>query len=316
MAEPLAQAIDAFLAQLRDGRDASAHTVRAYARELAELQAWIAERAPEVTTADQLGAVTLRAYIAERAGGALASASVARTVASLRSFGRFLAVTERVGASPAALLRAPRHGRTLPHWLETGEVERLLAAPEGEDERACRDRAILETLYSTGMRVGELVALDDRDLDLIGGVALARGKGKKQRLAPLGQPAVRALEAYVRRRDAAHGRGPAGRGAFLSIKDGKKGGGKRLSDRDVRRILERHLIAAGLSTKTTPHTLRHSFATHLLTAGADIRAVQELLGHASLNTTQIYTHLSVEALRLVYQKAHPRAGSRKPEARS
>jgi integrase/recombinase XerC len=309
VAETVAEAIAAFIAHLRDARNASAHTVRAYARELGELGEWLAKNAPEAATPQSLGAQTLRAYIADRAGAELAASSVARTVATVRSFGRFLATTERVGGNPAALLRAPRQGRALPHYLETEEVERLLAAPEGDDETVCRDRAILETLYSTGMRVGELVGLDDRDVDLIGGVARARGKGRKERLAPLGLPAIRALEAYRARRDAAHGRGEAARGVFLSVKAGKKGGGRRLSDRDVRRILERHLVAAGLSTKTTPHTLRHSFATHLLRAGADIRAVQELLGHASLNTTQIYTHLSVEALRQVYLKAHPRAKS-------
>src|SRR3954463_8334814 len=153
MAESLHDAMEAFIAHLRDARDASAHTVRAYARELGDLRTWLAKHAPEVATVEQLGATTLRAYVADRADGKLAPASVARVVATLRSFGRFLATTERVGGNPAALLRAPRQGRALPHWLETAEVDRLLAAPEGDDERACRDRALLETLYSTGMRV-------------------------------------------------------------------------------------------------------------------------------------------------------------------
>jgi integrase/recombinase XerC len=159
------------------------------------------------------------------------------------------------------------------------------------------------------MRVGELVSLNDRQFDLIGGVVLVRGKGRKERLAPLGKPAVRAIEAYRACRDRVHGKGSDTRGVFLSIAAAKRshGGGRRLSDVDVRRSLQRHLRACGLSTKTTPHTLRHSFATHLLQAGADIRAVQELLGHASLNTTQIYTHLTIDALRAVYRKAHPRA---------
>jgi integrase/recombinase XerC len=309
VSESLATAMDAFVAHLRDGRDASPHTVRAYERELSELRAWIVERAPQVGTPAQLGGQVLRAYLADRAAGGLANSSLARLVAALRSFGRFLATTERLGANPAALLRAPRQGRKLPHYLEQQEIERLLTAPAGDDERCARDRAILEALYSTGMRASELVGLDDRDLDLIGGVARLRGKGRKQRLAPLGMPAVHAIEAYQRARDAAHGRGPASRGTFLSSKDGKKGGGRRLATRDLQRILARRILEAGLSPKTTPHTLRHSFATHLLRAGADIRAVQELLGHASLNTTQIYTHLTIDALREVYRRAHPRAAS-------
>ncbi len=170
---------------------------------------------------EHLQAALLRAYVAARAGGAggaaPAPASVARTVAALRAFGRFLAVTERLGANPAALLRAPRVGRKLPHYLETDALERLLAAPQGDGEAATRDRAILEVLYSTGLRVGELVALHDRSLDLIGGVALLRGKGRKERLAPLGRPAVRAFEAYRAVRDAAHGRDQGGRASFLSV---------------------------------------------------------------------------------------------------
>ena len=183
-----------------------------------------------------------------------------------------------------------------------GAPRRLCSASSkaGDSRAARRDRAILEMLYSTGMRVGELVALTDERLDRFGGVATLRGKGRKERLAPIGAPAVAALEAYQLTRDAAHGRARA-RATFLSLR------GKPLADRDVRRILARAIKIAGIAPKTSPHTLRHTFATHLLRAGADIRAVQELLGHASLNTTQIYTHLSLTALREVYAKAHPRA---------
>jgi integrase/recombinase XerC len=307
--------VEAFLAHLRDGREASTHTLRAYRHELAGLLAWLGREAPQVATVADLAAPLLRACIADRAGGdgghgrSPSPASVARTVAALRAFGRFLATSERLGANPAALLRAPRVGRKLPHYLETAEIEALLAAPAGDGEAAVRDRAMLEMLYSTGMRVGELVALDDRHLDLIGGVARLRGKGRKERLAPLGTPAVRAFESYRAIRDATHGRDTAGRGSFLSVAGAKRGGGggRRLSTRDVQRILAKHIALTGLSPKTSPHTLRHSFATHLVQAGADIRVVQELLGHSSLNTTQIYTHLTIEALREVYRRAHPRA---------
>jgi integrase/recombinase XerC len=320
MAETIAAAVTAFVAHLRDGRQASMHTVRGYSRELEELLGWLRREADDLLTIDQLSPGTLRRYVAARAAGGeakgmdsagpagLAPASIARLVSCLRAFGRFLALSERLPASPAAALRTPRVRRALPHVLEPAEVEALLAAPQGDDEVACRDRAIFEVLYSAGIRVGELVSLDDRRLDLAAGVVTVRGKGRKERLAMLGGPARAALERYRRLRDQVHGPDPAGdRGVFLSAKAGKRHGGKRLADRDVRRILAHHLAAAGMSPRTTPHTLRHSFATHLLRAGADIREVQELLGHASLNTTQIYTHLTIEALRAVYDEAHPRA---------
>jgi integrase/recombinase XerC len=313
MSETIAVAVTAFLDHLRDARDASLHTQRAYRHELNGWLAWYQAQGLADLPVTALDTFSLRRWLADRAGGdgktAPSAASLARSVAALRAFGKFLATTERLPASPAALLRSPKVRRKLPHYLETHDLEALLAAPQGDEETALRDRAILETLYSTGMRVSELVGLNDRDLDLIGGIARVRGKGRKERLAPVGMPAVRAIEAYRIVRDAQHGRGVAERGTFLSSAKAKRGGGggRRISDVDVRRRLAFHLAAAGLSSRTTPHTLRHSFATHLLRAGADIRVVQELLGHRSLNTTQIYTHLTIEALRQVYRKAHPRA---------
>lgn len=301
----------AFIAHLRDARQASDHTLRAYRHELAGLVAWLARDAPAGGAVDDLSPIRLRSWIAERSGaaGSVSPATLARTVAALRAFGRFLATSERLPANPALMLRSPRVGRPLPHYLEADQVEALLLAPSGEGEAALRDRAVLELLYSTGMRVGELVALEDRHLDLIGRVTVLRGKGRKERLAPLGEPAIRAFERYRSLRDQQHGPGVAGRASLLSVATAKRhsGGGRRLSTRDIGRIVSTHLAAAGLSSRTSPHTLRHSFATHLVQAGADIRAVQELLGHSSLNTTQIYTHLTIEALREVYDRAHPRA---------
>ncbi len=296
----IANAIDAYLAHLRDVRQSSSHTLRAYRHELDDLVAWLAVEAADIVTVDQLEARSLRSFIVDRAAAGGSPATSARRVAAVRAFGRWLAESERLSGNPAAALRGPRRGRKLPHWLEREEIDALLAAPTGDDQRARRDRAILELLYSTGMRVGELVSLTDERIDLFGGVVVVRGKGRKERLAPVGAPAARAVEAYQLTRDAAHGRA-RGRGTFLSLR------GRPLADRDIRRILLRAIQVAGLSTRTTPHTLRHTFATHLLRAGADIRAVQELLGHASLNTTQIYTHLTLDALRAVYAKAHPRA---------
>ena len=298
--DSITSAAQAFVVHLRDGVQASAHTIRAYERETATLAEWLTAHAPEATHPGSLTGHHLRAFVADRAGRGLSAASVARLVACLRSFGNFLALTGRTGASPGALLRGPRPGRSLPHVLETHDIDQLLSAPEGDGQAGTRDRAILETLYSTGMRVGELVAMNDPDLDVIGQVVKVRGKGRKERLAPLGEPALAALAAYRVVRDADHERGPPGRGTFLSLR------GKRLDQRDVRRILAGHIARAGMSSKTTPHTLRHTFATHLMQAGADIRAVQELLGHSSINTTQIYTHLTIEALREAYRLAHPR----------
>lgn len=301
-----------FLSQLESARQASLHTQRAYQHDLVAFLAWLEREAPDVRELHQLDARLLRSCIAERASTGLAPASVARAVAALRAFGRFLATSERLSASPATTLRAPRKPRKLPHYLETSELEQLLSAPmtgaAADDEAALRDTALLEMLYSTGMRVSELVGLDDQRIDLFGGVVKVHGKGRKERLAPLGRPAIAAFESYRIRRDALHGRDAPGRGSFLSVAHRRSPGGLRLADRDVRRILDRYLALTGLSSRTTPHTLRHSFATHLLRAGADIRSVQELLGHASLNTTQIYTHLTMDALREVYDRAHPRAG--------
>jgi integrase/recombinase XerC len=299
--ETIEEASEAFLASLRDLRQASEHTLRAYRGECRRLLDWLAREAGDLQHPQELDGRSLRAYIADLAAGGLAPSSLARAVAALRAFGRFLLTTERVTANPAGLLRAPKQGRKLPSVLEDAEIEALLAAPDPATQAGARDRAMLEILYSGGLRVGELVSLDDRQIDCLGQVVLVRGKGRKERLAPLGRPAVQAFEAYRLLRDAAHGRGREDRGAFLSLR------GQRISDRDVRRRLDGYLAATGLSPKTSPHTLRHSFATHLLQAGADIRAVQELLGHASLNTTQIYTHLSLEHLREVYRLAHPRA---------
>ena len=298
---PLIRDLAGYFTQLQ-AKASSLHTQRAYVRELTGLGRWLAEVHPSITTSSTLDHGLLRGYLADRAASGLAPASTARLAACLRSFGRWLAVTERVPANPAALLRAPRVKRSLPVFMETPDLELLLAAPTGDDEAPVRDRAMLEVLYSTGMRVGELVGSDDRDYDLIGGVVRVRGKGRRERLAPLGRPALAALRTYRSLRDRVHGvDATKARGTFLSLN------GLRLYDRDVRRILQKHLLTAGLSSKIHPHTLRHSFATHLLQAGADIRAVQELLGHKSLNTTQIYTHLTIEALREAYAKAHPRA---------
>lgn len=303
--ETIGETVQAFKDYLQHVRMYSEHTLRAYAGDLKRLLAWLEKEASDITDIRQLEGQSLRAFIADQASEDLAPSTLARLVACMRAFGKFLANSERLSYNPAGMLRAPRQGRTLPHYLESEDILALFnAAAAGTSEKYLRDTAILETLYSTGMRVSELVGLDDQRIDFQQDLVIVRGKGKKERLAPLGRPAHQALRTYIQTRNSVHGHDDSTaqqRGTFLSVR------GNRLHDRDVRRILDHYLSVCGLSQKTSPHTLRHSFATHLLQAGADIRSVQELLGHASLNTTQIYTHLDVEHLRKVYELAHPRA---------
>ena len=242
--------------------------------------------------------VALRRYVATLRARGAAKSSTARRVAAIRSFFRFLCRDGYLQANPAATLIAPRREQRLPIFLGVPDVTRLIEAPAGDDLASLRDRAILELLYSTGIRVSELVGLRPQDVDLIGGVAKVAGKGKRERLVPVGAPAVQALHRYLEARGGRHRMGDP---IFLN-----RAGG-RLTDRSVRRILAKYLQQAAVQRHVSPHTLRHSFATHLLDRGADLRAVQELLGHATLATTQVYTHVTTERLKAVYDKTHPRA---------
>jgi integrase/recombinase XerC len=249
-----------------------------------------------------ISTMDLRGYVAAMHEAGYAKSSIARRMASLRSFFRFAQREGHVSANPAKPLRNPRPERVLPHCLTTDEIQRLLEAPSSRRPLGLRDRAILETMYSAGLRVGELIVLRDQDLDLEAGLARVRGKGRKERLAHLGSYALKALKQWLSVRqlatpDAAGGTAPVFTNRF----------GRRLTTRSVGRMLEKLLAKTGLDKRTTPHTLRHSFATHLLDRGADIRSVQELLGHKSLVTTQIYTHVSTAGLRAAYERAHPRA---------
>ncbi|MBA3761779.1 MAG: tyrosine-type recombinase/integrase [Chthoniobacterales bacterium] len=241
----------------------------------------------------------LRNALGDRLGTGAAKSSVARLAATIRSLFRYLEVTEQHAANPAAILRGPKADERLPHWLEVDDVAKLIDSIAGGTEIALRDRAILETLYSTACRVGELVDLADADIAPTSGTVRLRGKGGKERLGVLGKSALRAIEAYQTVRRRIHGEGPA---LFVSVISGR-----RLSDRDVRRSLLVNAKCAGFKARITPHTFRHSCATHLMDNGASIRYVQEILGHASLNTTQIYTHTSTRKLVETYEKAHPRA---------
>jgi len=304
MANPLFQK---FLTYIEHERNFSVHTVRCYTADLAQFAEFLCNGAPEDGLDERevsgrirkVAPLDLRRYLADLKRSDYSRATVARKLATLRSFYKFLAREGEVARNPVKLIRTPRQERRLPKFLQPGEVERLLAATKGDDLLALRDAAILEVLYSTGMRVSELVAMDLEHVDPIGEVVRVRGKGKRERLAPLGSYALRALDRYLAARADA---GPIDKKAVFVNRHGR-----RLSTRSVRRKLAKYLAIAGLDPKVSPHTLRHSFATHMLERGADLRAVQELLGHRSLSTTQIYTHVTAGRLKEIYESAHPRA---------
>lgn len=297
-------ALGRFLRYMSQERNASELTIKSYREDLSSLIELLAEsnggRAPDP---GEITALDLRGYVAALHEAGYATSSIARRLASLRSFFRFAQREGLVDSNPAKALRNPRRQRKLPHFLTSAEIETLLQAPPADESQGLRDRAILETIYSAGLRVSELVAVSDADLDTRSGLVRVQGKGKRERLAPLGSYAIRAIERWQ-----------AVRQLHPSLADAVQVPlfvnrfGKRLTTRSVARMLEKYLQQTGLDVRTSPHTLRHSFATHLLDRGADIRSVQELLGHKSLVTTQIYTHVSTAGLRAVYERAHPRAG--------
>lgn len=307
-----------FRTYLEHERNASPHTVVNYLRDIGQFCAltWPDERPPHPwRVPDRFAA---RRFLVEFQKAECRPATTARKLASLRSFYRFLIREDRVEVNPFTGLRPPKAGRDLPNVLSIPEMTRLLdtaaagaaviAGAEGEQsprdaESAylrLRNAAILETLYSTGGRVSEIAGLRQRDVDLLSGVVLVRGKGKKERLCPIGGPATRALRQML-----AAGTALWSDGREAPVFRNRRGG--RITSRSIERMMKQVLAGAGLHNRFSPHALRHSFATHLLDAGADLRSVQELLGHASLSTTQIYTHVSVERLKKVYNDAHPRA---------
>jgi len=296
------QPIDRFLRYLVVEKNASALTIKSYREDLTSLSGYLTEALGHVPNPAEITPLDLRGYVSALHEAGYAKSSVARRLASLRSFFRFAQRESLVDHNPAKPLRNPRRDRRLPHFLSTEEIGRLLQAPPANEALGLRDRAILETMYSAGLRVSETVGVNDEDLDFAAGLVRVRGKGKRERLAPLGSFAVRAVQQWLTQR-ALSPREPQDGAAPVFVNKF----GRRLTTRSVGRMLEKYLQETGLDARTTPHTLRHSFATHLLDRGADIRSVQELLGHKSLITTQIYTHISTAGLREAYEKAHPRA---------
>jgi integrase/recombinase XerD len=297
-----------FLAYLELERGLSRNTLEAYRSDLAQFGAFLDRerlRALDATHRDLLKFVTgLASGAPDRP--AVAPATVQRKVACLRSFYRHLRREGILERDPTAELRGPKRTQRLPTVLARAEVQRLLATPHGTEPPALRDRALLELMYACGLRASEAVGLEVADVDLDAGVLRARGKGSKERLVPVGREAVRALRHYVVKGRPRLVGDASGERLFVN----HRGGG--LTRQGLYKIVQRHARAAGLEHKMSPHTLRHTFATHLLAGGCDLRAVQEMLGHADIATTQIYTHLSAERLRDVYFEAHPRATRAQP----
>jgi integrase/recombinase XerC len=296
------QALADFLRHLGLEKNASAHTVKSYREDLTQAVGFFREKAGAGVRPDQVSTRLLRSFLAWLHDQGYARTTISRRIAAVRSWCRFLCRQGTLQKNPADGLRGPKLDRRLPHFLNKADVQRLLAAPPADSALGLRDRALLETLYSAGLRVSELVGLELGDVDLAEGVATVRGKGRKERLALIGDAARRATADWLDARAALlDGIGRRSEAVFLNKS------GTRLSTRSVGRLLVKYLRRTGLDPRTTPHTLRHTFATHMLDAGADIRGVQELLGHKNLTTTQIYTHVSTQRLQDSYRKSHPRA---------
>ena len=322
-----ASLIEQFLDYLKLERHFSAYTARCYGADLRQYAQFLSgDKSPppagqhsvacngQVATVPnsalvEVDTVCVRRFLTHLDGHKYSAATLARKVATLRSFYKYLHRRGLIAANPMLMIRSPKQAKRLPKAITVQQVEQLLSAPDDRDTLGARDKAILETLYSTGVRVSELVDLNRRHLDEMGEALVIRGKGKKERIVPLGSHALRAIHQYLAQLDrdaqfsAVRERHAAGQDVPLFV---NKSSG-RLSTRSVRRKLDKYLGRAGLDGGISPHTLRHSFATHLLDNGADLRSVQELLGHQSLSTTQIYTHLTSQRMRTAYDAAHPRA---------
>lgn len=291
--------IDQFLTYLEVERNYSRNTVANYRVDLLDFKKFLIRLNDSQPSIGEIDHLAIRGYLGDLQERQLSRSTVLRKLSTLRSFFRYLARRGYLDTDPTSALATPKVRRKLPEFLELSEVEALLSAPDTKTIVGLRDQAILELLYSTGMRVGELLALNLPDMDRQNAIVKVRGKGKKERILPVGRTAMTALDNYLARRYELSSR--PSQAIFLSQR------GNRPDAKSIRRRIEKYARDAGIKKKITPHTLRHTFATHMLNAGADLRSVQELLGHASLSTTQIYTHVTADRLKQVYEKAHPRA---------
>lgn len=298
----LIQQIEHFMQYLRVEKNASQHTVKSYRADIECFIAFAQEQGAEEALFVNVKPILIRAYLAEMKNKEYSRKTIARRIASLRSFFRHLCREEVITENPFSLIHSPKLEKKLPVFLDPIEINDLLALPE-DSLLGQRDAAILELLYATGMRVGELAALAIENVDLSRGFVLVFGKGAKERIVPVGRTAIKAIARYLsnsrlvllKKSDVSHNQ------LFVNNKGGP------LTDRSIRRILEKYVEMLALTKHVSPHTIRHTFATHLLNNGADLRSVQELLGHVSLSTTQLYTHVTKERLKSIYHNAHPRA---------
>ncbi len=313
--------IEQFLEHIETQKNFSAHTIRSYRTDLGQFIQFLiatqgnAQADPKTKNAKpppaktvrkfvlSVGHVDIRAYLANMRSAEYSKSTLARKLASLRSFYKYLARLGMIETTPLAAIRTPKQDKRLPKYLDPKQVGALLDAPDRQTLSGARDRAILETIYSSGLRIGELVGLNVEDIDEFSETLRIRGKGKKERIVPLGTKALEAIRDYLAKRCEAPN--VSRRGALFMNRFAK-----RLSGRSVRRIFDKYIKIAGIPAKVSPHVLRHSFATHMLSAGADLRSIQEMLGHESLSTTQIYTHVSRSQLKKIYDRAHPM--SKKP----
>ena len=282
--------IEKFLRYLDIEKNYSQHTLLNYKLDLVDFFNFLGE-----TNLESVTYLTLRKFLANLKEKNLKQKTVSRKLSCLRSFFKFLCREAYLKNNPMTSLSSPKSEKHLPLFLTENEVVKLIEVPSGDDLRGLRDKAILETFYSTGMRISELVGLNICDIDFIGQVVKVKGKGKKERLLPIGDRALVAVRAYLEKRKSNQ------EAVFLNKNN------RRITDRGIRDIVRKYIRIAALKSGVSPHTLRHSFATHLLNRGADLRSVQELLGHANISTTQIYTHLTTDRLKSVYEKSHPRA---------
>jgi integrase/recombinase XerC len=296
--------IRSYLRHIRLDENCSPETLRAYGSDLGEFDAFLAREigGGKEVEPRQVDRLAVRAFLGELHRRQAKRSTVARKLAAIRSFFRYLKRQGKIAVNPGKAVATPRQERRLPKQLSVDEMAHLVEMPDDSVPLGARDRAILELLYATGVRVSELTSLDFDDLDLNEAVMRVLGKGRKERMVPVGSKAITAVRQYLRKRGDLEPRAGSGKEAlFLNFR------GTRLNVRSVRRIVNRYIHECAITRKVSPHTLRHSFATHLLDAGADLRSIQELLGHASLSTTQKYTHVSTERLLKTYGKTHPRA---------
>jgi len=291
-----------FIAKLEHEKGFSEHTLRAYHKDLLQFDIFL--KAEKRSSLESVNHLLLRRFLAVLRSKNYSKTTIARKLASIRSFFKFLIREGELVANPFEMLRTPKQDKKLPHFLSITEVDVLLKTPDSSTVIGLRDMAIMETLYSTGIRVSELVGLDEGSIDFIAGMIKVQGKGKKERLVPIGSPAIKAINEYIDSKSMSKKKEEKSVSRSEPLFLNKYGG--RLTARSVARSLDKYLKVSGINLLTSPHTFRHSFATHLLDKGADLRSVQEMLGHSSLSTTQVYTHITTERLKNVYDKAHPR----------